>query len=108
MKCLIIGGSGFTGRNIIELLNKKRSLYFIIWYSKKGNEANDHITGNISDYDKLNSSVKSIDYVFNLAAVTSPPEFEDLNSNGYEINVMGTYNILKVAYKNNVRKVILA
>ncbi len=52
--------------------------------------------------------MKSIDYVFNLAAVTSPPEFEDLNSNGYEINVMGTYNILKVAYKNNVRKVILA
>ena len=47
--------------------------------------------------------MKGIDYVFNLAAVTSPPEFEDINSNGYEINIMGTYNILKAAYKNNVK-----
>ena len=44
----------------------------------------------------------------NLAAVTSPPEFEDIDSKGYEINIIGTYNILKSAYKNNVKKVILA
>ena len=37
-----------------------------------------------------------------------PPEFEDIDSKGYEINIIGTYNILKSAYKNNVKKVILA
>ena len=51
---------------------------------------------------------KDVDYVFNLAAVTSPPEFEDIDSKGYEINIIGTYNILKSAYKNNVKRVILA
>ena len=60
------------------------------------------------DYEKLAKSMKDIDYVFNLAAVTSPPEFEDIDGKGYEINIMGTYNILKAAYKNNVKKVILA
>ena len=51
--------------------------------------------------------MKDINYVFNLAAVTSSPEFEDIDPNGYEINVMGTYNILKAEFKNNVKKVIL-
>ena len=108
MKSLIIGGSGFIGRNIIELLNKKGHYTVSYDIAKKDSDANDHITGNISDYDKLNSAMKDIDYIFNLAAVTAPPEFEDVNSNGYEINIMGTYNILKAAYKNNVKKVILA
>ena len=108
MKSLIIGGSGFIGRNIIDLLNRKGHYTVSYDIAKKDNDANDHIKGNISDFNKLNISMKDIDYVFNLAAVTSPPEFEDIDSNGYEINVMGTYNILKAAFKNNVKKVILA
>ena len=46
--------------------------------------------------------MKGIDYVFNLAAVTSPSEFENIDSDGYKINIMRTYNIFKTAYKNNV------
>ena len=108
MKSLVIGGSGFIGRNIIGLLNKKGHYTISYDIAKKDNDANEHIIGNISNYDKVNIIMKDVDYVFNLAAVTSPPEFEDIDSNGYEINIMGTYNILKAAYKNNVKKVILA
>lgn len=108
MKSLVIGGSGFIGRNIIELLNKKGQYTISYDIAEKDSDANEHVIGSISDYEKLYSSMKGVDYVFNLAAVTSPPEFEDIDSNGYEINVMGTYNILKSAYKNNVKKVILA
>ena len=108
MKSLVIGGSGFIGRNIIDLLNKKGHYTVSYDIAEKDNDANDNVIGNISDFDKLKVSMKDIDYVFNLAAVTSPPEFEDIDSNGYEINIMGTYNILKAAYKNNVKKVILA
>ena len=108
MKALVIGGSGFIGRNIIELLNKKR--YYTLSYdiADKNSNAIENITGNIMDSEKLEKSMKDIDYVFNLAATTSPPEFEDMDGKGYEINIMGTYNILKAAYKNNVKKVILA
>ena len=108
MKSLVIGGSGFIGRNIIELLNKKGHYTISYDIAEKDSDANEHVKGSISDYEKLYSSMKGVDYVFNLAAVTSPPEFEDIDSKGYEINVMGTYNILKSAYKNNVKKVILA
>ena len=108
MKALVIGGSGFIGRNIIELLNQKK--YYTVSYdiAEKNDNANEHINGDMLDLEKLSKAMKDIDYVFNLAAVTSPPEFEDLDSKGYEINIMGTYNILKSAYKNNVKKVILA
>ena len=108
MKALVIGGSGFIGRNIIELLNQKQ--YYTVSYdiADRNNNANEHINGDMLDLEKLSKSMKDIDYVFNLAAVTSPPEFEDIDSKGYEINIMGTYNILKSAYKNNVKKVILA
>lgn len=108
MKALVIGGSGFIGRNIIELLNQKK--YYTVSYdiADRNNNANEHINGDMLDLDKLSKAMKDIDYVFNLAAVTSPPEFEDIDSKGYEINIMGTYNILKSAYKNNIKKVILA
>ena len=108
MKALVIGGSGFIGRNIIELLNQKQ--YYTVSYdiADRNNNANEHINGDMLDLEKLSKSMKDIDYVFNLAAVTSPPEFEDIDSKGYEINIIGTYNILKSAYKNNVKKVILA
>ena len=76
MKALVIGGSGFIGRNIIELLNTKQ--YYTISYdiADKNNNAIEHINGNIIDYEKLECTMRDIDYVFNLAAVTSPPEFE--------------------------------
>ena len=90
-------GSGFIGRNIIELLNQKQ--YYTVSYdiADRNNNANEHINGDMLDLEKLSKAMKDIDYVFNLAAVTSPPEFEDIDSKGYEINIIGTYNILKSA-----------
>ena len=56
----------------------------------------------------LEKACNGIDYVFHLAAVTSPPEFENLTGEGYEVNVMGTYNVLAASAKNNVKRVIIA
>ena len=65
MKSLVIGGSGFIGRNIIELLNKKGHYTVSYDIARKDNDANNHVIANISDYNKLNASMKDIDYVFN-------------------------------------------
>jgi UDP-glucose 4-epimerase len=104
MKVPVIGSSGFIGRNIIELLNKKE--YYTVLYNiaDKHNNAIENITGNIMDYKTLENSFKDIDYVFNLATVISPQEFENIDGKGYKINIMGTYIIPKAAYKNNVKK----
>ena len=49
-----------------------------------------------------------VDYVVHLAAVTSPLEFEDPSSRGYEVNVMGTYNVFVSALRNKVKRVVFA
>ena len=56
----------------------------------------------------VQSSRKGIDYVFHLAAVTSPPEFENPLGEGYGVNVQGTYNVLAASAASGVRRVILA
>ena len=40
--------------------------------------------------------------------MTSPPEFENLTGEGYEVNVMGTYNVLAASAKDNVKMIIIA
>jgi UDP-glucose 4-epimerase len=49
-----------------------------------------------------------IDYVFHLAAVTSPPEFENVGGDGYDVNVLGTYNVLAASQMNKVKRVVIA
>jgi UDP-glucose 4-epimerase len=56
----------------------------------------------------LEKACSGTDYVFQLAAVTSPPEFENLSGEGYEVNVMGAYNVLAASAKKNVKRVIIA
>jgi UDP-glucose 4-epimerase len=108
MKILVTGGSGFIGRNIVKKLKDKN--YYVITFDikDKNSIADEHIKGNILDVNLLKKAIKDIDVVFHLAAVTSPPEFEDLFSNGYETNVLGTYNVLAASLYNNVKKIILA
>lgn len=108
MNVVVVGGSGFIGRNIIDLLNKKG--FYTISYdvSKENKNANESHLKDVRDYEALENATQNVDYVFNLAATTSPPEFESLDSQGYEVNVMGMYNVLKSAAKNHVKRVVFA
>ena len=67
-----------------------------------------HIMRDVHNLKMLEKACSGIDYVFHLAAVTSPPEFENLTREGDEVNVMGTYNVLAASAKNNVKRVIIA
>ncbi|MCW1311698.1 MAG: polysaccharide biosynthesis protein [Candidatus Rehaiarchaeum fermentans] len=49
-----------------------------------------HIIGDVRDLKLMDKITKNMDFVFHLATVTAPPEFENLTSEGYEINVMST------------------
>ncbi len=69
----------------------------------KNSDRNRHIIGDIRDRDTVERAATGKDYVFHLAATTSPPEFEDLSGIGYETNIVGTYNVLAVALQS-VRK----
>ena len=107
MNILVTGGSGFIGRNIVKVLKEQGNEVGSLDIKEKNSVADYHITCDIRNRHMVEKALKGIDYVFHLAAVTSPPEFENLTGDGYEVNVIGTYNVLAASAKNNVKRVIL-
>ena len=108
MHVLVTGGSGFIGRNIVKVLKEQGNEVGSLDIRDKNSISDYHIMSDVRNLKMLEKACNGIDYVFHLAAVTSPPEFENLNGEGYEVNVMGTYNVLAASAKNNVKRVILA
>ncbi|MEM0096891.1 MAG: NAD-dependent epimerase/dehydratase family protein [Conexivisphaerales archaeon] len=106
MKVLVTGGSGFIGRNIVAGLKARGHEVVSLDLSDKGSDL--HVKGSVLDLELLIKSLKGVDTAFHLAAVTSPPEFENLKGNGFMTNVMGTYNVLAASSLQGVRRVVLA
>ena len=108
MNILVTGGSGFIGRNIVKVLKEQGNEVGSLDIKEKNSVADYHITCDIRNRHMVEKALKGIDYVFHLAAVTSPPEFENLTGDGYDVNVLGTYNILAASQVNKVKKVVIA
>ena len=108
MNILVTGGSGFIGRNIVRMLKEEGNTVGTYDIRDKNSVSDYHIMSDVRNLKMLEKACSGIDYVFHLAAVTSPPEFENLTGEGYEVNVMGTYNVLAASAKNNVKRVIIA
>lgn len=100
---LITGGEGFIGRNL-------RSLLESIGHEVKTLD----ITGDpdyrisITDTEKVMNIDKGFDGIFHLAAVTSPPQFEDDPISGFQVNAVGTLNVLEMARRNDINRIVLA
>ena len=108
MNILLTGGSGFIGRNIIRNLKEEDNTVGTYDIRDRNSVSDYHIMSDVRNLKMLEKACSGIGYVFHLAAVTSPPEFENLTGEGYEVNVMGTYNVLAASAKNNAKRVILA
>ncbi len=65
-------------------------------------------TGDITDYESLEAIFKNFefDYVFHLAAQSFPKTSFDSSNNTYDVNVIGTNNILK-ACKNYCKNAVI-
>ena len=108
MNILVTGGSGFIGRNIVKLLKEEGNTVATLDIRDKNSSADYHIMNDVRNLHTVQSACKGIDYVFHLAAVTSPPEFENPLGEGYGVNVQGTYNVLAASAVSGVKRVILA
>ena len=113
MKCLVTGGAGFIGSNLVDkLISLDYDVIVIDNESAKENEKfywnqdADNYTYDICDYDKIKSLFNNVDYVFHLAAQSRiQPSIID-PSYTFKVNCEGTLNILNAARKSNVSKII--
>jgi len=113
---LITGGAGFIGGHLVEeLLSLGHRIIVVDDESADSSEkfnwfddAENH-KFSILEKEKLEKLfTKQIDYVIHLAAETKIQLAIDNPSRCYEVNVMGTLNVLELAKKYEVKRVIVA
>jgi len=115
MKVLITGGCGFIGANLIRLLAKSGNFYIrVLDNLSTGTIDNisdypvDMIIGDVRSLDNANKACRDMDAVVHLAANTSvinsfnDPKFD------FDVNVLGTFNMLEACRMHKVHKFVFA
>ena len=113
MKYVVTGGAGFIGSYLVKLLINEGHSVIVIDNLVKGTKANlepilDKIEFqqiDIRDYESLKKILKNIDGVFHQAALTVVQDSFDRPEEYFEVNVVGTENIFKLANENNFKVV---
>ena len=113
MKYVVTGGAGFVGSYLVKLLINEGHSVIVIDNLVKGTKANletilDKIEFHqidIRDYESLKKILENIDGVFHQAALTVVQDSFDRPEEYFEVNVVGTENIFKLANENNLKVV---
>jgi UDP-glucose 4-epimerase len=117
-KVLVIGGAGFIGSFVVaELL--KYDVAEVIVYDNFARGEKEYLTeslkdsrcsifpigGDIREVDILNAAMKGKDYVFCLAAMWLL-HCKDYPRTAFDVNILGTFNVLEACVNNNIKKLI--
>jgi UDP-glucose 4-epimerase len=118
MKILITGGAGFIGSHLCDKYTKEGHTVVCLDNFMSGNLTNvrhllDYrnfklIKGDIRDFDLLEKIMRDVDVVFHLAAQIHVDMSYIEPKLTYDVNVMGTQNILEVARIYDAKRVIYA
>tara|TARA_R100001509_G_scaffold159601_1_gene126261 strand:+ start:486 stop:1379 length:894 start_codon:yes stop_codon:yes gene_type:complete len=113
MRCLVTGGAGFIGSNIVDELISNGNQVVVIdnesadendkfyWNDKAENHKYD-----ICDYKKIKPLFKDVDYVFHLAAQSRIQPAVKNPIKTVKVNCEGTTNVLQASRENKIKKVI--
>ena len=110
-KCLVTGGAGFIGSNLVDELINKGYKVVIIDNLSTGNIENinpkaEFHKQDLRDLEKIKPLFSGVDYVFHVAALARvQPSIEDpVKYNDYNVN--GTLNALVASKDAKVKKVV--
>ena len=110
MRCLVTGGAGFIGSNLVDKLINEGHEVVIIDNLSTGKTENINPAAEFHEQDITSTEIshlfKDVEVVFHTAAKARvQPSIEDpLSFN--KVNVEGTLNILKMAVDNGVRRFV--
>ena len=112
---LVIGGAGYIGSHIVELLVKKSFKVFIYdnlvtGYKKLIIKKAKFIKGDIKNFKHLSNTIKNneINSIIHLAAYLNVSESEKFKKKYYKNNIDGTLNIVKACKQTNVKNIIFS
>ena len=103
-RILVTGSSGFVGKNLVEELKRQDAEVFTL---------TDHDGRRIDIRDqqsvkRIMNEIRNIDIVYHLAAITSVPFSFENPRETYDVNVLGTLNILELCRLCNAEKIVFA
>ncbi len=108
MKCFLTGGTGFIGNILIEELTNSNYEVNVLVRRKKDFENKFRNTiifeGDLFDLKTMDKAIEGCDCIFHLAAYANI--WSKDKTLAYRTNYIGTKNILELAIKHNVKKVI--
>jgi UDP-glucose 4-epimerase len=116
-KFMVTGGSGFIGSALVRgLLSRGADRVAVIDNLLTGKEENlteirgavDFHKVDIRDYDGVLGAMQGVECVFHEAAIPSVPRSIHEPVPSHEVNIDGTFNVLRAAREAGVRRVIYA
>jgi len=109
MKCFVTGATGHLGNVLVKkLYDQGHQITSLVLPNDKNiniiEPYTDIVYGDIMDYEKLLKIVLNFDVVFHLAGIVeiSSGKWNKL----YNVNVLGSNNILKVCQKNKIKRLV--
>src|SRR5580658_6548222 len=114
---LVTGGAGFIGSALVRgLLAHGAKKVVVVDNLLTGHERNlDEVRGDfdfhridIREYDALRHAMDGIDVVFHEAAIPSVPRSIDEPVPSHEVNINGTFNVLRAAHEGKAGRVVYA
>jgi FlaA1/EpsC-like NDP-sugar epimerase len=113
---LVSGGSGSWGRELTKQLIEKKPKEIIIFSRGEisqvdmertfNNSLVKYIIGDVRDKEAIDSAMRGVDYVFQLAALKHVPICENQPREAIKTNIIGTLNLIDAAIKHKVKKFI--
>lgn len=115
---LITGGTGSFGNAVLHRFLHTDHFSEIRIFSRDEKKQDDmrrllnnpkvkFYIGDVRDYRSIEPAVVGVDYIFHAAALKQVPSCEFFPLEAVKTNVLGTENVLDVAIKNKVKKVVV-
>ena len=116
-KCLVTGGAGFIGSHIVKrLLREGVEEVVVLDNYVTGREdlledvldSVETVKGDIRDAELVGKVMQDVDVVFHQAAQADVPASLRVPGLDFEVNALGTLNVLSAALESNVERIVYA